>query len=85
MIKESFKCCGITIAPDGSEDEKITCFKGQPCASGLTKLKELSSILEEVRSVDPFEHVTKSDEEDASPKLLIDQDNDDDDMNDIDN
>ena len=40
-IKESFKCCDITIAPDGSEDEKITYFKeGQPCASGLTKLKE---------------------------------------------
>ena len=59
--------------------------EGQPCASGLTKLKELRSILEEVRSIDPFEHVTKSDEEDAfANELLIDQDNDDD-MNDIDN
>ena len=80
MIKESLKCCGIAIAPDGSEDENITCFKeSQPCTSGLTKLKELRSILEEVRSVDPFEHVTESDEEDASPnELLIDQENDDD-------
>ena len=38
-----------------------------------------------MRSVDPFEHVTESDEEDASPnELLIDQDNEDDDMIDID-
>ena len=82
MIKGSFNCCGITIAPDGSEDEKLLVLKeGQPCASGLTKLKELRSILEEVRSVDPFEHVTQSDEEDASPnELFIDQDNDEDDM-----
>ena len=27
MIKESFKCCGITIASDGSEDDIITSFK----------------------------------------------------------
>ena len=75
MIKESFKCCGITIAPDGSENEKNTCFKErQPCASGFTKFKELRSILEEVRSVDTFKNVTESDEEDAFPnELLIDR------------
>ena len=48
---------------------------------GWLSLKELRSILEEVRSVDPFEHVTESDEEDASlNELLINQDKDNDDI-----
>ena len=64
--------------------KKLLVLKKVSHVSGLTKLKELRSILEEVQSVDPFEHVTESDEEDASPnELLIDQDNDDD-MIDID-
>ena len=40
------------------------------CGLKMKKLLELRSILEEVRSVDPYEHVTKYDEEDASPNEL---------------
>ena len=58
----------------------------QPCASGLSKLKEIASVLEEVRLVDPFDRVTESDKEDASPNELLidDEDNSEDDMIDVD-
>ncbi len=37
LIKKSFKCCGITAAADGSEDNEITCLKeGGPCYSEET-------------------------------------------------
>ena len=41
VVKESFLSCAITTSLDGSDDEKIHCFKtGQPCAAGHELLAE---------------------------------------------
>ena len=41
MVKDSFLSCAITTSLDGSDDEKIHCFKpGQPCAAGRELLSE---------------------------------------------
>lgn len=40
QIKRSMKQCGISVAPDGSEDKEIECFKqGQPCYSTINLLR----------------------------------------------
>ncbi len=42
LIRESFKVCGLSVKPDGSEDDLILCFrKGQPCAAGREDLTEV--------------------------------------------
>ncbi|KAK7130470.1 hypothetical protein R3I93_019960 [Phoxinus phoxinus] len=39
LIIKSFKVCGQSVKPDGSEDNLILCFrKGQPCAAGRDAL-----------------------------------------------
>lgn len=46
MIVNSFKCCGISIALDGTEDNLISCFKHNTgCEIGLEILQK--SILAE--------------------------------------
>ena len=41
VVTNSFASCAITISTDGSEDEKIHCFKsGQPCEEGRSVLAE---------------------------------------------
>ena len=41
VIKNSFASCAITTSTNGSEDEKIHCFKpGQPCEDGRSVLAE---------------------------------------------
>ena len=41
MAKESFVSCAITTSSDGSDDDKINCFKsGQPCAVGKALLQK---------------------------------------------
>ena len=40
IIVKSFRCCALALAPDGSEDNEIACFKpGKTFASGLERLK----------------------------------------------
>lgn len=41
VIANSFKSCGITNALDGSEDDKIHCFKGHgPIPTGFIRLQK---------------------------------------------
>ncbi|XP_046880826.1 uncharacterized protein LOC124470774 [Hypomesus transpacificus] len=42
LLKKSFKACGLTVAPDGSEDHLIDCFNdGEPWASGRGLLAQV--------------------------------------------
>ena len=84
MIKKSFPCCGLSLPVDGSDDDKIICFRdGEPCAEGKDMLKPQLSILLEPDE-DPFEMITESDVEDAnSPYQVVDTDSEHDDDIDI--
>ena len=56
MVKDSFLSCAITTSTDGSDDDKIHCFKpGQPCAAGRIMLEEETKKAQEVDDDrDPF-------------------------------
>lgn len=57
IVQESFLSCAITTATNGSDDDKVQCFKsGQPCEVGRSLLHE------ETRKI-----VTASDENDQDP------------------
>ena len=72
MIIDSFKCCGLTVAWNGSEDDHIHCFKeNQPCHSGLARLKAVQQAMIQSRESDPFDGITDSDVEDAAPDNLV--------------
>ena len=56
LIAESFKTCGITNNPDGSEDNLIHCFKPHgPIPSGLAVLEERSTTTVKAPGVEPEE------------------------------
>ena len=66
MIVESFKSCALNLANDGSEDERIHCFKPkEPCHAGRQQLKSQLSVLDERNRDNP------SDVEDAVDDLNI--------------
>ena len=73
LIIDSFKTCGLNLAIDGSEDERIHFFKKEgACPDGSARLKEsLQIISEEASQSNPFEHVTDSDVEDACESFHI--------------
>ena len=71
LIKRSFPCCGLNLPVDGSDDEKIICFRdGEPCAEGKDMLKSQLSVLLEPDE-NPFEMITESDVEDAKGSLTL--------------
>ena len=77
LIVKSFKTCGLSLPVDGSEDDKIHCFKKEgACPDGASRLRESLNILQEEESqINPFENITDSDVEDAcGPFHLIDSD-----------
>ena len=77
LIRNSFTSCGLTNALDGTEDDKIHCFKeGQPCKSGREMLSEQMKLMHETEE-DPF--IPSSSEVDAAKplELLIDEDSED--------
>ena len=80
VIASSFQSCGLCLPIDGSEDHKIHCFKNrQPCSAGAERLKAMSTIMDDQRE-DPFQNVTDSDIEEATPDVVIleeDSENDD--------
>ena len=84
LIKKWFPCCGLNLPVDGSDDDKIICFRdGEPCAKGKDMLKSQLSILFEPDE-NPFEMITESDVEDANdPHEVIDTDSEHDDDTDI--
>ena len=62
IIVNSFKCCALTLAVDGSQDELIHCLKpSQPCHSGLAQLKAVQQQLQQTLENDPFQDITLSD------------------------
>ena len=75
-IKASFVSCAITTSTDGSDDDKIHCFKeGQPCAEGRRLLDEkMQALLANVTAdaEDPFAD-DEDDEETEINELVIDQ------------
>ena len=73
-IIKSFKCCGLDLANDGTEDDFIHCLKkGQPCKAGRQKLNsQLSILVGESDAVNPF--ISPSDEEDANEKMNVIED-----------
>ena len=84
LIEKSFPCCGLNLPVDGSDDNKIICFRdGEPCAKGKDMLKSQLSILLEPDE-NPFEMITESDVEDANdPHQVVDTDSEHDDDIDI--
>ena len=72
MIVELFKSCALNLANDGSEDERIHCFKPkEPCHAGRQQLKSQLSVMDERNRDNPFENITDSDVEDAVDDLNI--------------
>ncbi|KAJ8397484.1 hypothetical protein AAFF_G00437600 [Aldrovandia affinis] len=73
LVKRSFKVCGLTVAPDGSEDHLIHCFKeGEPCSSGrelLSQARQQSLKLETTREMEEDEEELERNE------LVVDDDN----------
>ena len=77
IIVNSFKCCALTLAVDGSQDELIHCLKpSQPCHSGLAQLKAVQQQLQQTLENDPFQDITLSDVEDAAPVSTLLDDSD---------
>ena len=75
-IRKSFLSCAITGATDGSEDDRIHCFKeGQPCEGGLVILNErmksmaISTEDNDDSDSDPFED---EDETEANEAVIDD-------------
>ena len=75
-IIKSFKCCGLNLANDGTEDDQIHCLKkGQPCDAGREKLSSQLSVLSDEDQGNPF--ISLSDAEDAAEEMhMIDSDDD---------
>ena len=70
-IIQSFKCCGLNLANNGTEVDFIHCLKkGQPCKAGRQKLNsQLSILVDESDAVNPF--ISPSDEEDANEEMNV--------------
>ena len=76
MVKESFSSCAITIHTDGSEDDKIHCFKpGQPCEQGRYVLEEADATATDSDS-DPFA-ADEDDEEVENNEACIESEDED--------
>ena len=82
LIVNSFHGCGVNLKTDGSEDEKIHCFKEKgPCFAGAALLKDQTALLSDKDlEKDPFNFdPTESDIEDANIEFnILDEDEDDD-------
>ena len=70
-ITKSFKCWGLNLANDGTEDDFIHCLiKGQPGAAGKLQLNShLSILVDKSDAVNPF--ISPSDEEDANEEIYV--------------
>lgn len=74
LVVDSFKGCAITTKWDGSEDEKISCFKeGKPCHSGGQLLKSQMELFgDPSETVDPFQ-LSESDTEEVNGADFIEE------------
>ena len=72
LIIHSFRSRALTVAPDGSEDDKIHCLKeGQPCHAGQDHLASIEQALTASCATDPFADVMLSDLEEAAPESSL--------------
>ena len=73
-IKKEFKCCGLNLVNDGTEDDFIHCLKNrQSCEAGRQKLtSQLSILVHKTDAVNPF--IYSSDEEDANEEMNVIED-----------
>ena len=56
VIKRSFEACGISVATDGSEDDKVHCMKeGQVAAAARAMVAEKTAALFRPQDVDEVE------------------------------
>ena len=64
IIRKSFVSCAITTSIEGTDDDKIHCFKlDQPCATGMTLLKEET---EKARETPSNEHEDENENNEAT-------------------
>ena len=76
MVKESLVSCAITTSIDGTDDNKIHCFKpGQPSAARRTLLQEETAKAKEtpVCIDDPFAS-NEDDAEDENNEAIVEND-----------
>ncbi len=79
IIKESFVNCAITTATDGSDDDRIHCFKqGQPCEEGRCVLADQMKAFETSPLTDRDDPFSSDEdmEETENNEICIDQDSD---------
>ena len=86
QLKNSFTSCTITTSTNGSEDEKIHCFKlGQPLEAGRSVLKDETAKLNSVTiNIDKDYPFATEDREEIEDNEAIVDDDDDDNNKDID-
>ena len=80
MVKDSFLSCSITTSLDGTDDDKIHCFKpGQPCAAGRELLAEETRRAQQEAESDPLDDPFVPDEDEKENEnngAIIDDDDD---------
>ena len=78
QLKNSFTSCAITTSTNGSEDEKIHCFKlGQPLEAGRSVLKNETAKLNSVTiNIDKDYPFATEDEEIENNEAIVDDDDD---------
>ena len=74
VIQNSFYACGISVAIDGSQDEKITCFTpDNPCSAGREMLKAQLQLLE-CQEDNPFITDEMDGQEAGSDFMILEED-----------
>lgn len=73
IIKKSFKVCGINVAVDGSEDDRIQAFKAPGGEVGLEKLKawQVAEDQEMEEDVEEEEKMMLDSEDDSDDEVLL--------------
>lgn len=80
VVKKSFEASGISVAVDGSEDNKIHCLKdGQVAAAARTGIAEKTAALfrpvdvdcEDNCTEDPFADIDEDDEELSANEIAV--------------
>ena len=83
LIIDSFKGCALNLKNDGSEDNKIHCFKStQPCSAGASVLEDQTKVVNntDANEMNPFEPTDSDVEEANDPGNLLDEDEEEDDF-----
>ena len=78
MVRKSFVSCAITTSIDGTDDDKIHCFKlDQPCAAGRTLLQQETEKARETPNDDDDPFASDEDEdENENNEATIEDDSD---------